>query len=48
MGFYDAIVEEDALQIVNALGARKQKWSNFEHIVNGIQECMQLQRSCKI
>jgi hypothetical protein len=48
MRFYDAIVEGDALQFVNALRAKKQNWSNFRHIEDGIQECMRLLRSCKI
>jgi hypothetical protein len=48
MGFYDLIVEGNVLQTINAINTKHKNWSQFEHIVDGIQECMWLLRSCRI
>jgi ribonuclease HI len=37
MGFYDIILEEDALQIVDVIKATCNNWSSFGHIVDGIK-----------
>jgi hypothetical protein len=44
MGFHDIILEEDALQIVNAIKATCNNWSSFDHIIDDIKlELRQLQ-----
>jgi hypothetical protein len=48
MGFYDLIMEGNALQTINAIKTKHKNWSQFEHIVDGVQECMRLLRSCRI
>lgn len=48
LGFYDIIVEGDALQIVNAVKVGITNWSKFRHIVEDIKERMHLLRSCRI
>lgn len=48
MRFYDLIMGGNALQTINAIKTKHKNWSQFENIIDGVQECMRLLRSCKI
>jgi len=48
MGFHDIILEEDALQIVNAIKVTGNIWSNFGHIVDDIKLELRQLRSWRI
>lgn len=45
VGFYDIIMEDDNLQIVNAINIEAKNWSRFGHFVEGIKDGMRIFRS---